>query len=161
MLRLHTLADTKRLAQALARQILAGELTHLFFTGSLGLGKTTCIRMLVEELPGSELAQVASPSFSICNSYPVQPPVLHADLYRCAGAIPEEILEALDDPKRVLLLEWAELLPEADWPEEVLVLHFEREHEQRLLLLTARGPKATDALAAILAASGSEEEKLA
>lgn len=151
MLILKSLSDTQALAKMLARQITKGNLSHLFFTGSLGLGKTTCIRYLVEELPGSEKAQVASPSFAICHHYPVQPPIVHCDLYRTMGEIPEEILEALDSAKLVLLVEWAELLPKELWPEEVLVLHLERQADQRRLSLKAHGPQSQLALAQICA----------
>ena len=149
MLILPDLSATQALAKVLAQQICHRRLSHLFFTGSLGLGKTTCIRFLVEELPGSEAAQVASPSFALCHHYPVQPPVLHCDLYRCMGDIPEEMIEALDQPKLVLLVEWAELLPAELWPEEVLVLHFARQNQARSLSFQARGAKTEEALAAI------------
>lgn len=154
MLILPDLSATKALAKVLAQEIRCQRLSHLFFTGSLGLGKTTCIRFLVEELPGSEKAQVASPSFALCHHYPVQPPILHCDLYRCMGAIPEEMIEALDQPELVLLVEWAELLPAELWPEEVLVLNFARQNQARTLRLRAQGAKTEAALAAIRQSPG-------
>ncbi|MBQ7608377.1 MAG: tRNA (adenosine(37)-N6)-threonylcarbamoyltransferase complex ATPase subunit type 1 TsaE [Desulfovibrionaceae bacterium] len=113
---------TAILAQYLARAVEDCGLRVLLFTGPLGSGKTHCIRAIVQELPGSAHAEVASPSFSICNRYPVTPPVLHCDLYRTGSSVPEEILEALEDPHCAVFVEWAEFLPENLRPQAYLAL---------------------------------------
>ncbi len=149
MLVLTDLVHTQAFAQTLAQAICAGQLRHIFFQGTLGCGKTTCIRYLVEALPGSEMAQVASPSFSICNRYPVQPPILHCDLYRCQSDIPWELEEALEDPKLILLVEWSEFLPKELWPDEVLLVEFSRKLEERSLVLSAHGSQTAKLLPAL------------
>lgn len=142
-----------RLASEKATAILAGYLARLIgggtrvmlFTGPLGSGKTSCIRDIVRELPGSEKAEIASPSFSVCNRYPVTPSVLHCDLYRTGTSIPEEILEALDEPDTAVLVEWAEFLPESLRPASYLSLSLAMEGSGRILSITAEG-EARDAL---------------
>ncbi len=59
-----------------------GKIRALYLRGTLGSGKTTLTRGLVAALPGGEDAEVASPSFTLCNIYPTRPALLHADLYR-------------------------------------------------------------------------------
>ena len=91
-------------------------LRALYLRGTLGSGKTTLTRGLVAVLPGGESAEVASPSFTLCNIYPTRPTLLHADLYRLGdsssaalGELPEDMEEALDSGA-LLVLEWPEFL---------------------------------------------------
>ncbi len=94
---------------------LTGFVIRLF--GNLGAGKTEFVRGFTAALDSS--AQVRSPSFTLVNAYPTDPPVYHADLYRIHDEDEYEDLdlesEAADG---VLIVEWAEragsLLDEAD-----------------------------------------------
>ena len=110
-LTLTSLEETTLLGALLAQEITRLKITALLCTGPLGSGKTTLIRAIVSALPGSEMAEVSSPSFAIANHYPVEPKVLHADLYRCQNDIPDEILESLENDSQVTMIEWAEFLP--------------------------------------------------
>lgn len=69
----------------------------LYLYGSLGAGKTTFTRAFVSAFAGAEEAEVASPSFTICNEYPTHPEIFHADLYRLPEniALPEELHDML------------------------------------------------------------------
>ncbi len=138
--RLVTENATATLAAYLANMLAEGSLRSLLFTGPLGSGKTSCIRAIVRELPGSENAEIASPSFSVCNRYPVTPSVLHCDLYRTGSAVPEEILEAMDDPDTAVLIEWADLLPENLRPASYLMISLAAAGPcERLLSIEASG----------------------
>ena len=88
----------RQLGRALNEQYAeGGEQVHIIlFYGDLGSGKTTFTRGFIEALPGGENAEVSSPSFTLCNSYPTTPSVIHCDLYRSEGALPDEVDEALD-----------------------------------------------------------------
>ena len=88
--------------------------------GELGSGKTTLARFLVEALPGGDGAEISSPSFTLCNMYPTAPPVLHCDLYRVGGAVPDELGETLDAGDMAVLVEWAEHLPVEQRPQDFL-----------------------------------------
>lgn len=118
-LRLHlpdtetTLALGAELARLLSQP---GSPRVVLLFGDMGSGKTTLVRGLVSALEGGADAEISSPSFTLVNSYPTRPPVLHADLFRCepadsdnfensghvAGAwaapgdIPDELAEALE-----------------------------------------------------------------
>ena len=83
---LHSLADTRRLGRLLAAGLRELGPVALLLRGPLGSGKTTLTAALTAALPGGDLAEVGSPSFTICNYYPTTPPVLHADLYRSPGS---------------------------------------------------------------------------
>ncbi len=87
-------------------------LTCFCFKGTLGAGKTTITRAIVESLPNGDSAEISSPSFTICNIYQTKPPVHHYDLYRLPmGNVPEELEESLENENVLTILEWSEHLP--------------------------------------------------
>lgn len=95
----------------------------LLLQGDLGSGKTTLVRGLVASLPGSDHAEVSSPSFNIFNLYPTVPPVAHFDLYRLEGMPPDDALfEQLESPATLTVVEWAQFLDKGLWPEETILL---------------------------------------
>lgn len=140
-----TLALGRALGKALNRQWEhRSPMRAILMYGDLGSGKTTLTRGLVEALPGGENAEVASPSFTVCNAYPTRPPIVHCDLYRTqpGGGLPEEAENALEDTSRVgscLLVEWAERLRPEDIPAERLDIRFKSCNESRLALFTPHG----------------------
>lgn len=166
-LTLATLADTARLGRRLAHALGAAPAVRLLLLrGELGTGKTSLTRALVERLPGGDAAEVASPSFTLCNCYPTTPPVLHADLYRCPNALPDELWEALDtvacapvtgnipnihnNPPPLLIVEWAEYLPEAALPTDFLDIRLHMCHTVRLAQVEGHGSAAKALVARLL-----------
>jgi conserved hypothetical nucleotide-binding protein len=132
LLTLNSMEDTENLAKELAPLL---ENQVVFLMGTLGSGKTTFVRHLVAELPGGGNAEVASPSFTLCNIYPTTPEVLHYDLYRLPpGSHDESLEEALDkienslggasSEKLALLVEWAENMPEILVPDNRLEIYW-------------------------------------
>jgi tRNA threonylcarbamoyladenosine biosynthesis protein TsaE len=97
----------------------------ILLRGDLGSGKTTLVRFLVEALPGGDRAEVSSPSFTLCNVYPTAPQVLHCDLYRVGGAVPDEITEVLDLGDMAALVEWGEYLPVEQRPQDFLDIYLQ------------------------------------
>jgi tRNA threonylcarbamoyladenosine biosynthesis protein TsaE len=94
----------------LGKQLLGGEVIELI--SDLGGGKTTFTRGLARGA-GSN-GQVASPTFTISREYLVKGEtfhkLLHFDFYRLheGGIIAHELTEVLDDPKNVVVVEWAD-----------------------------------------------------
>jgi len=145
-----TLALGAALGQALAgSRTASGGLVPLLLSGPLGSGKTTLVRGLVGSLPGAEEAEVSSPSFNIVNLYPTTPQVAHFDLYRIVGSAPEEFLDALDAQNVLVVAEWIENLPRADWPEEALTLTWGAVPSGRALEIRAWGEAADGLLEAL------------
>lgn len=134
----------REIGRALAAgQAEGGEPLHIIlFFGELGAGKTTFTRGLIEALPGGEDAEVSSPSFTLCNSYPTTPPVIHCDLYRSEGALPDEVEEALDAESGLVLVEWAERIPPEDLPLKRLDIRFQVCKNNRLVTLVPHGEAA-------------------
>lgn len=113
---LPTRRSTIRLAQALARELRAGDLVVL--TGGLGAGKTFLVRALLRALGVPEEIAVPSPTFTLMNEYGADTgarvPVIHADLYRLLGAteLDDELSELGLRARRAdgfaVLVEWGQ-----------------------------------------------------
>ena len=117
--------DTMKLGALLAQAMIASSLRTIYLFADLGGGKTTFTRGFVAALPGGDSAEVASPSFTLCNVYPTHPEVLHADLYRLSegATLPEEMEEMLDDGSPFLILEWPQYLAADRYAPERLDIH--------------------------------------
>jgi tRNA threonylcarbamoyladenosine biosynthesis protein TsaE len=79
-------AETERVAAALARELVAGDVVTV--SGELGSGKTTFVRGACRAL--GITAPVTSPTFTIGHRYPGDPDVSHLDLFRFQGFTPAE-----------------------------------------------------------------------
>ena len=134
-------------------------LLPIFFYGELGAGKTTLISALVAALPGGELAETSSPSFTLCNMYATIPPVAHFDVYRQEnGSADESLLDFLDGERHLVLVEWAERLPEYALPPDRLTCEITETSEGRLVRFTAFGREAEIFLQLLEPALGSPME---
>ena len=123
--------DTVEFGRLLAEAMSVSSVRSLYLFADLGGGKTTLTRGFVSALPGGENAEVASPSFTLCNIYPTRPEVLHADLYRLSegASMPEEMEELMEEGNALLVLEWPEFLAPQHYAEErleVRLLHSEK-----------------------------------
>lgn len=113
--------DTQLFGALLAKSLERNEFSVLLLKGTLGAGKTTLVRAIVQALPGGKAAEVSSPSFTLMNVYTTSPPIKHFDLYRLDPFIYDENLdEALDEVDNAVFIEWAERIPEHLLPREYL-----------------------------------------
>lgn len=149
-IKIDSLNDLDRLGKILSLSLSRFQLPALFLYGALGAGKTALVKAIVQNLNGSEDAEVSSPSFNIYNLYPTDPPVFHCDLYRCGSNLPEELLEALENGEEQLMLEWAEFLPPEKYPENFLDISFYLLNNERLLDLTGHGSGGKALLSSLL-----------
>ncbi|EPR42338.1 putative protein family UPF0079, ATPase [Desulfovibrio sp. X2] len=145
--RLSGTAATEALGAALAACLSPRPGFALLLDGPLGAGKTTLVRGLASVLPGGDEAEVASPSFNICNIYPTVPEVAHFDLYRLEGMSPgEEFHDALEHPETLVIVEWSQYLDGPDRPEDALSCELHAEGKGREAVLSAEGPRASACL---------------
>lgn len=135
---------TNRLGRTLASVIHDfPRLLPVFFFGNLGMGKTTLVSALVKALPGGDAAETSSPSFTLCNLYPTTPLVAHFDAYRQEnGSVDESLLDFLDGERHLVLVEWAERLPEYAFPPQRLHCEITADHDRRRARFTAFGSDA-------------------
>ncbi|MBP5534406.1 MAG: tRNA (adenosine(37)-N6)-threonylcarbamoyltransferase complex ATPase subunit type 1 TsaE [Alphaproteobacteria bacterium] len=140
-----TLAQTKHLAESLAKQLQVGDIIALY--GTLGVGKTAFTRFLVQSFCG-EKEEVPSPTFTLLQTYETEDfPIFHFDLYRLKKA--DEVLElGIEDAfyDGVSLIEWPEkmggYLPE----KKVLRVEIDCQDEVRTFTFSSKNPKWTERL---------------
>lgn len=120
----------KALGAELVASWSAGDVVLLF--GDLGAGKTTLVRGMMAGLGWTEA--VRSPTFTLLQTYPTEPPVVHADLYRVKSYEGIGLEEYLDD--HLVLIEWpdrAEGLVEFDECWQVWIEFLENGRRVRVL----------------------------
>ena len=105
-----TESETEALGAALAKRLTPPSFVALY--GDLGAGKTALVRGMGAALGTSE---VRSPTFTIVHEYETNPRLIHFDAYRLHDA--EELFAiGFEDylaQDAILVLEWAERVPEA------------------------------------------------
>ena len=104
---------TAEIAKNFSKILKKGDI--VFFHGEIGVGKTTFIRNLINNLQKDNhlnLTEVTSPTFNLVNEYDVGIFVIqHYDLYR---------LKSSDETKNIGLLEnQKEIITLVEWPEKI------------------------------------------
>jgi len=99
--------ETRQIGNDIAVILQVGDLLAL--SGDLGAGKTALARAIIQHIASDETLEVASPSYTLCNSYELAVNVSHYDLYRLGDL--EEVQElglgdALDSG--CAIIEWPE-----------------------------------------------------
>ncbi len=105
--------ETTALATEFAKTLKSGTVIALF--GDLGAGKTIFTKGVARQL--GVTIPVTSPTFTILQEYALPNNVMlyHLDLYRISdytAALAFGVDEYIDDPDGIILIEWAERIPE-------------------------------------------------
>ena len=111
---LHSLDDTRALAERLARAARAGDVFTL--AGDLGAGKTAFARFFIQALCGD--VEVTSPTFNLLQTYPLPGAgeIWHYDLYRIEHASALQELGVDEALQHITLIEWPERLGKTHLP---------------------------------------------
>ena len=104
----------------------------LFLFGEMGVGKTTFVKFLINNLQlkfKEKLTEVTSPTFNIMNEYNIKDlSIKHYDLYRLKSSNELQDLNIFnEDNKSILLIEWPQIIKKE--PNLVTKLYFEYENE--------------------------------
>ena len=108
------LREIERLATNLCKNISAGDIC--LFQGELGVGKTTFVRLLINNLyllnNLPKPASIASPTFPILNTYDLNSlQIYHYDLYRIQNLKELEELDFFENlNNNITFIEWPEML---------------------------------------------------
>lgn len=122
----NSVEETFELGKRFGASLKGGEVIE--FVGDLGAGKTSFMRGVAEGLGSDD--SVASPTFTLSNIYTGRDDlsIHHFDFYRLSepGLVQEQLKEAVEDPKAIVCVEWAEsvrgVLPEGRITIEITTL---------------------------------------
>jgi len=122
--------NTEFISKKFSNYIKKGDI--IFFYGEIGVGKTTFIKYLINNLQHKKelnLTEIPSPTFNIVNEYKINEIIInHYDLFKLKD--PREIQNIgifENNSEVVTLIEWPEII--LDKPKNIIELHFSYEDD--------------------------------
>ena len=133
---------TSELAKSFSRTLQKGDVAY--FHGEIGVGKTTFIRHLInnlQQLNKINLTEITSPTFNLVNEYDVGNFIIqHYDLYRLTDYSELKNIGLFENIEEVVtLIEWPEKIKETI--DSKIDLHFEYNDDLSKRYLTIKGVK--------------------
>lgn len=129
--------ETARFAEDYAKKLKGNEL--ILLEGDLGAGKTCFVNGILSGLGFS--AGGCSPTFTLVNEYPTNPPINHFDLYRIGSE--DELYEMgfteYLESGRINIIEWPQIAYEilADYKRiRIQIQHTDTENERIITIET-------------------------
>ena len=133
---------TSELAKKFSKTLHKGDVAY--FHGEIGVGKTTFIRHLInnlQQLNKINLTEVTSPTFNLVNEYDVGNFIIqHYDLYRLTDYSEIKNIGLFENREEIVtLIEWPEKIKETI--DSKIDLHFEYNDDLSKRYLTIKGVK--------------------
>ena len=127
---------TASIAKKISLKVNKGDV--LFFFGEIGVGKTTFIRYLINNIQKKnrlKLTEVTSPTFNLLNEYEVKDFLIeHYDLFRLKNINYTKNIGLLENSKNVLtLVEWPEKIKKKPKSRIELIFKYKSKLDQRIL----------------------------
>ena len=133
---------TSELAKNFSKTLIKGDI--VFFHGEIGVGKTTFIRHLInnlQKLSKINITEVTSPTFNLVNEYDVGNFIIqHYDLYRLTNSSDIKNIGLFENEEEIVTL--------VEWPEKItksidrkIDLFFEYSDDLNKRYLTIKGVK--------------------
>ena len=129
-------SDTAKIAKEVSKKIKKGDI--LFFFGEIGVGKTTFIKYLINNLQKInkvKLTEVPSPTFNLLHEYKVKNLLIeHYDLFRIEKKIDIKNLGILENRSSILtLVEWPEKISKRPKKRIELLFKYKSKSDKRIL----------------------------
>ncbi|MCJ8500652.1 tRNA (adenosine(37)-N6)-threonylcarbamoyltransferase complex ATPase subunit type 1 TsaE [Desulfatitalea alkaliphila] len=118
----HGPEETRCLGRRLGQCLQRGTIIRLY--GDLGSGKTCLVQGLARGLAVPEGYDITSPTYTLIHEYPGRLALVHVDLYRLEDASAADAVGLWDlcDERSVVAVEWAERLPDSEWPSDSVAI---------------------------------------
>ena len=135
---------TAELAKNFSEIIKKGDI--ILFHGEIGVGKTTFIRHLINNLQKNnhlKLTEITSPTFNLVNEYDVGIfTIQHYDLYRLTNSDEVKNIGLFENSKEILtLIEWPEKIDNTIDNKIDLFFKYEEDMNKRFLSIKGLGNK--------------------
>tara|TARA_Y100000817_G_scaffold109483_1_gene85662 strand:- start:733 stop:1185 length:453 start_codon:yes stop_codon:yes gene_type:complete len=129
-------SDTAKIAKGISKKIKKGDI--LFFFGEIGVGKTTFIKYLINNLQQASkvnLTEVPSPTFNLLHEYKIKKLLIeHYDLFRIEKKIDIKNLGILENCSTILtLVEWPEKIIKKPKKRIELLFKYKSKSDKRIL----------------------------
>ena len=128
--------NTAELAKKFSKILKKGDV--VFFNGEIGVGKTTFIRHLINNIQKNNalnLTEVTSPTFNLVNEYDVGSFIIqHYDLFRITNSEEIKNIGLFENYKEILtLIEWPEKIEKIIKDKIELFFEYRYDDEKRFL----------------------------
>ena len=126
--------EIQKLTKKILTKLKFGDIIFLY--GEIGVGKTTFVRYLVNELQKKnkiKLSQVTSPTFNLLNEYKINDfKIIHYDLFRLESSKELKNLNLFEDrSKAITLVEWPQLLEKRLKNVKKIIFNYENNFQKR------------------------------
>ena len=135
---LSTENKTEELAIKISKKLNLGDI--VFFYGEMGVGKTTFIKYLIQELQKSKnlkKTEVTSPTFNLLNEYQINKiKINHYDLFRLKSN--EEVKNLglfTDRSNTITLVEWPQIIKEKPKNLIEFIFEYDENYEKRFAFI--------------------------
>ncbi len=127
---------TAKIAKNISKKIKKGDV--LFFFGEIGVGKTTFINYLINNLQKSykvKLTEIPSPTFNLLHEYKLKDLIIqHYDLFRIANKDEIKNIGLFENCSNILtLVEWPEMIKKKPRKRFELLFKYKSETDRRIL----------------------------
>ena len=131
---------TEELANKISKKLKLGHV--VFFLGEMGVGKTTFIRYLINNLQKQnrlEMTEVTSPTFNLLNEYRIKEiKINHYDLFRIKSLDEIHNLGLFEDiSDSITLIEWPQKIKLK--PKNLIELNFEYGNDYKNRIVKIKG----------------------
>ena len=129
-------SGTASVAKKISTKVNKGDVLFLF--GEIGVGKTTFIRYLINNIQKKnrlKLTEIPSPTFNLLNEYKVKDFLIqHYDLFRLRNVNDTKNIGLLENSNNVLtLVEWPEKIIKKPKNRIELIFEYKSKLDQRIL----------------------------
>ena len=131
---------TEELANKISKKLKLGHV--IFFKGEMGVGKTTFIKYLINNLQKEnklKITEVTSPTFNLLNEYQIKEiKINHYDLFRIKSLSEIQNLGLFEDiPNVITLIEWPQKIKPK--PKNLIELNFEYGNDYKKRIVQIKG----------------------
>ena len=131
---------TEELANKISKKLKLGHV--IFFKGEMGVGKTTFIKYLINNLQKEnklKITEVTSPTFNLLNEYQIKEiKINHYDLFRIKSLSEIQNLGLFEDiPNVITLIEWPQKIKQK--PKNLIELNFEYGNDYKKRMVQIKG----------------------
>ncbi len=135
---LSTENKTEELAIKISKKLNLGDI--VFFYGEMGVGKTTFIKYLIQELQKSKnlkKTEVTSPTFNLLNEYQINKiKINHYDLFRLKSNKEVKNLGLFTDRSNTItLVEWPQIIKEKPKNLIEFIFEYDENYEKRFAFI--------------------------
>ena len=129
-------SDTAKIAKIISKKVNKGDV--LLFFGEVGVGKTTFIKYLINNLQKQhkvKLTEVPSPTFNILNEYEIKDLLIqHYDLFRVKNKDEIKNIGLLENCRNILtLIEWPEKIKKKIKKRIEFIFEYRSKSDKRIL----------------------------